>query len=402
MPSKPVRVSQLNAYIKRVLSSDPNLSNISVVGEISNFKRHSSGHVYFNLKDSGSRINCFLPQNVFRSLSFELGDGLEIVANGQVSVYEPSGSYSLSIRSITVNGAGDLNIAFEKLRAKLEAEGLFDERYKKSLPFFPSMVAIVTSCTGAAIEDMLKIITEKNDFVDILIVPTLVQGPDAAPQIAAGIEAVNRCHPETDVMIIGRGGGSAEDLWAFNEEIVARAIFASEIPIISAVGHEVDVTISDYVADVRAETPTAAAQLAVPDLREVRFMLDKSLESLENTLQHKAERLKMRLDSIGIDRIGIMERQLIEHARMRSEHVFSDVSRHIDTRLSEARHQADTGYRTIETLSPLGILNRGYAALTDGEGLLIRSAAQLKPGDEIQARLADGRAALSVTAAEKL
>ena len=266
MAVKPVKVSQLNGYIKRILQTDPILGNVSVVGEISNLKFHGSGHVYFSMKDEGSRLNCFLPSERAESLRYELSEGMEITASGYIYLYERGGSYSLNIRDIEVAGLGNLSIAFEKLKEKLGKEGLFDAEHKKEIPFFPEKIAVVTSESGAAIRDILKIIKNKNNYVDILIYPVLVQGPAAAGEIAEAICDINENCPDVDTIIVGRGGGAMEELWAFNEEIVARSIYNSNIPVISAVGHETDVTISDFVADRRAETPTAAANLAVPDL----------------------------------------------------------------------------------------------------------------------------------------
>ena len=259
MAIKPVKVSQLNGYIKRILQTDPLLGNVSVIGEISNLKFHGSGHVYFSMKDEGSRLNCFLPADRAQNLRYELSEGMEITASGYIYLYERGGSYSLNIRDIEVAGLGNLSIAFEKLKAKLEAEGLFDKEHKKEIPFFPEKIAVVTSETGAAVRDILKIIKSRNNYVDVLIYPVLVQGPSAAGEIAHAIADINEKWPDIDTIITGRGGGAMEELWAFNEEIVARSIYASKIPVISAVGHETDFTIADFVADRRAETPTAAA-----------------------------------------------------------------------------------------------------------------------------------------------
>ena len=258
MALKPISVSQLNGYIKRILQTDPILGNVSVIGEISNLKFHGSGHIYFSLKDANSKINCFLPMDQRKYLRFELSEGMEITASGYLYLYERGGSYSLNIRDINVEGRGNLDLAFEQLKNRLEQEGLFDERYKKKLPLFPEKIAVVTSETGAAVRDIIKTIKSRNCMTDIIVFPCLVQGKQAGADIAKTIAKVNDLYPEIDVMIVGRGGGSKEELWAFNEEVVARSIFLSEIPVISAVGHETDFSISDWVADVRAATPTAA------------------------------------------------------------------------------------------------------------------------------------------------
>ena len=259
MGLKPIRVGQLNNYIGRVLKTDPILGNVSVIGEISNLKFHGSGHVYFSLKDEASKVNCFLAASNLERISCPMEEGMEIIASGYISVYERGGYYSLNIRDIEVNGEGQLAIQFEKLKAKLEKEGLFAAENKKLLPAFPSKIAVVTSETGAAVRDIIRTIKNKNDYVDILVYPVLVQGPAAAKDIADAITDINENYRDIDVIIKGRGGGSMEELWAFNEEMVARSIFASEIPVISAVGHETDFTISDFTADFRAATPTRAS-----------------------------------------------------------------------------------------------------------------------------------------------
>ncbi|MDR3225714.1 MAG: exodeoxyribonuclease VII large subunit [Clostridiales Family XIII bacterium] len=392
---KPVRVSQLNAYIHRVVSADPVLSNISVIGEISNFKHHNNGHVYFSLKDATAKVNCFLPGGVFAALPYEIGDDIEVTASGYINVYEKGGTYSLNIRELTMEGAGNLAAAFEKLKEKLTAEGLFDPSRKKPLPAFPHTVAIVTSGTGAAIEDMLKIITAKNAFVDILIYPTLVQGPGAAAQIAAGIAYINEAYPRTDVIITGRGGGSVEELWAFNEETVARAIFASAIPVISAVGHETDVTIADFVADRRAETPTAAADMAVPDMRDVRRWMDHMLSLMTDNLSAKTDRMKMRIDACALPRLGDMLLGKVNLSRAEAERAAAAMQSDVNAIIERGARSAELFNERLRASDPARIMSMGYAALLSGEKN-IRSVADLSPGDKITARMADGSAELTV------
>lgn len=374
MAMKPATVSQLNSYVKRVLATDPLLSNVSVVGEISNLKHHSTG-VYFSLKDASSKVGCYIPPSTFRNLRYELDEGMEIIAHGYINVYERGGTYSINIRDIEMQGAGDLAMAFEKLKAKLSAEGLFDPAHKKPLPSFPSKVAVVTSPTGAAVEDIKKIITSRNLYTDILIYPVLVQGPNAAPSIAKAISEINRLFPETDVMIVGRGGGSMEELWAFNEEVVARAIFASEIPVISAVGHETDFTIADFVADVRAETPTAAAALAVPDIAALKeYALDlkqKLMDALEFNVLAKERRLK----ALDIDALG---------------HRLLD-------RITISQLKCDRALDTLEHLNPRSVMDRGYAALTDESGHFIKAASDVTVGQTIKTIVKDGTITSTVT-----
>ena len=281
MAAKPVKVSQLNAYIKRILQSSPVLSNVTVIGEVSNLKFHSSGHVYFSLKDEKGKISCFLPADIAVSMDKSIEEGTEAVVTGYIYLYERGGSYSINVKTIEKSGTGNLAAEFEKLKKKLEAEGLFDRSAKKPLNPFPRRVAVVTSDTGAAVHDIIKIIRSRNRYVDILVCPVLVQGPSAASDISSMITELNEKCPDTDVIITGRGGGSMEELWAFNEESVARAIAASDIPVISAVGHETDFTIADFAADVRAETPTAAAVLAVPDINELVMYTEELMQSID-------------------------------------------------------------------------------------------------------------------------
>ena len=370
---KPITVAQLNSYVKRILSGDPVLSNVSVEGEISGVKYHPTG-VYFTLKDASSKLSCYISPSTSRNLSVKLEDGLKAVAHGSVSVYERGGTYSLYIKDIEPAGLGALAEAFEKLKKKLEAEGLFDEAHKKPIPEFPKKVAVVTSPTGAAVQDIKKIITAKNDFVDILIYPVLVQGPGAPADIADAIRFINANMTDIDVMIVGRGGGSIEELWAFNEEIVARAIYDSAIPVISAVGHETDFTISDFVADRRAETPTAAANMAVPDTNELRMYLedkkDLLLDNLKQNIASKEERVRL----AGLD---AMKREMLSKIA-----------------ICELKCK---GFRdTLEQLNPLSIMDRGYAALTDESGKLITSAKSVAAGGKVKARVRDGEISMTV------
>lgn len=369
MALKPVSVSQVNGYIKRILQSDPILGNVSVIGEISNLKYHSSGHVYFTLKDANSKLNCFLAAEYLRNLRYELSDGMEITAHGYLSVYERGGSYSLNVKDISLSGIGNLSIAFEQLKKKLEAEGLFDTKYKKSLPFFPKKIGVMTSPTGAAVRDIIKIIKSKNNYVNILVYPCLVQGPEAAKDISEGIKNINQKFPDLDVLIIGRGGGSLEELWPFNEEIVARSIFSSVIPIISAVGHETDFTISDFVADFRAETPTAAAQLAVPNTFELQSLCQDFLSSIKHGLSRRLEYDAMRV---------------YMHDKQKLFESFQNRLQYETLRLQQQKEK-------LEALNPLSIMERGYGILTDEKGNLLNKISQIDLGDQLFVRIKDGR-----------
>lgn len=351
MALKPIKVSQLNSYIKRIINTDPILGNASVIGEISNLKYHSSGHVYFSLKDENSSVRCFIPNSNVTKLRYRLTEGMEIIAIGYVSVYERGGYYSLNIKDIQVNGEGSLSIAFNELKARLQLEGLFDPIYKKQIPQYPQKIALVTSETGAAVQDMIKIIKSRNNMVDVLIYSVLVQGNDAATSIAGAIDDINNNIKDVAIIIVGRGGGSKEELWAFNEEIVARSIFASEIPIISAVGHEIDFSISDFVSDLRAETPTAAAALAVPDLYELKKQLLQTKEIMRKKLINKVENLE----------------NIIKLKKQR-----------------------------LESNNPRNIIAKGYGAIVNENGDLILTVDDVKVNDKIKIILKDGEISTSI------
>ena len=391
MAIKPIRVSQLNSYIKRLLQSDPLLGNVSVIGEISNLKHHGSGHVYFTLKDENSRINCFLSSDTLRDIRFELADGMEIVAEGYIYLYERGGSYSLNIRDIRVEGMGNLSIAFEKLKEKLAGEGLFDEKYKNPLPAFPRNIGVITSETGAAVRDIISIIKGRNDVVHVMIFPVLVQGPGAAAEIAEAIRMVNEKFPHFDTLIVGRGGGSREELWAFNEEIVARSIFQSVIPIISAVGHEIDFSISDFVADKRAETPTAAAQMAVPDTKELKLALNQYRESLERRLENHLRMMDLKLRAMSPGQMAQTLLHRIQREALSCEHLKKEMENHLISEIRTNENRIDGIKDQLAALNPLNIMERGYAAILDGQGILRSSASDFSKDDPLTARFRDGR-----------
>lgn len=392
MAIKPVSVSQLNGYIKRILQTDPLLGNVSVVGEVSNLKFHGTGHVYFTLKDQNSKINCFLPADRAQNLRYELSEGMEITASGYIYLYERGGSYSLNIKDIEVAGLGNLAIAFEKLKAKLEAEGIFDTSRKKEIPFFPEKIAVVTSETGAAVRDILKIIKNKNNYVDVLVYPVLVQGPAAAGEIASAIRHINEQWPEIDTIITGRGGGSMEELWAFNEEIVARAIYDSKIPVISAVGHETDFTIADFAADRRAETPTAAAHMAVPDINELKEYISSVMDRLSMGMDKYIQLKEMQLRSLDLDtfRKDLESRIIME--QMRIDSMYSENLMYIQNMIDAMEQKIEGCKANLEALDPASIMKRGYSAVTDREGNFIKTVNSLKPEDKIVLYMHDGSA----------
>ncbi len=375
---KPLSVAQLNSYIKRILSTDPILGNISVIGEISNLVHHRSGHIYFSLKDEASRISCFLSSDRVRNLRYELGDGMQVIVSGRLSVYERGGTYSFHVRELDPAGLGALNAAFENLKLKLQAEGLFDEARKRQLPKQIVRIGVVTSPTGAAIQDIISTVQRRNPLIDIRIFPCLVQGEEAATSIVSAISQANAQGQEIDVLIVGRGGGSIEDLWAFNEEVVARAVASSRIPVISAVGHETDVVMTDYAADIRASTPTAAAEISAQDLSiAIEFLTITSASNLSQKIS---------------DIIYLYASQLDE-MRCAARKSMNDLLSQIDAKLALDAVR-------IRLLDPMGILKRGYAAIQSQDEIWIDSITKVLPGDNLSILLHDGRMRCTVMEVE--
>lgn len=401
MAAKPVKVSQLNAYIKRILQSSPVLSNVTVIGEVSNLKFHSSGHVYFSLKDEKGKISCFLPADIAVWMDKSIEEGTEAVVTGYIYLYERGGSYSINVKTIEKSGTGNLAAEFEKLKKKLEAEGLFDRSAKKPLNPFPRRVAVVTSDTGAAVHDIIKIIRSRNRYVDILVCPVLVQGPSAASDISSMITELNEKCPDTDVIITGRGGGSMEELWAFNEESVARAIAASDIPVISAVGHETDFTIADFAADVRAETPTAAAVLAVPDINELVMYTDELMQSIDAYMDSILERNYLRLQGSGIVQMSHLLYSMISGREMEIKALFNVLEFETDSRLERLDSRIKLCRDTIENLNPSRILEKGYSIIKDENDLCITEIGDLRSGNEIKIVMRGGDAGALITEVRK-
>lgn len=401
MKLKALNVSQVNNYIRRILQSDPVLTNISVKGEISNIKYHGNGHVYFALKDNNSKLSCFIAYENTQFIKYSLENGMEVTASGYIYIYEKNGTYSLYVTDIEVSGMGDLHISFEKMKERLEKEGLFSPINKKKLPAFPNKVALVTSETGAAIKDMVTTIQQKNNIVDILIFPCLVQGTFSAKDISSTIQLINERFNDVDTIIIGRGGGSIEELWSFNEEIVARAIYDSKIPIISAVGHETDFTISDFVADIRAATPTAAAEIAVPDTNELLKVLKNLNKDLNFSINKKIGEHKNSLERHNMQVISSLIEYKVKNYNMINEQLSKDIFSIMSEKVSSYRNKVQQNYSNLENLNPEHILNRGYAAITDKEGHFIKSVNKVKEGDHINIMLTDGEISTKVDSVEK-
>ena len=415
-------VSQVTAYIRNMFTQDFALNRISIRGEVSNCKYHTSGHIYFTLKDGGAQIAAVMFAGQRKGLDFELREGQEVTVSGTVDVYERDGRYQLYAKEITREGKGDLFRQFEKLRNELEEMGMFDSCYKQPIPKYARKVGIVTAGTGAAIRDIMNISARRNPYVQLILYPALVQGEQAKYSIAKGIETLDRMG--LDVLIVGRGGGSIEDLWAFNEEMVARAIFNCTTPVISAVGHETDVTIADYVADLRAPTPSAAAELAVFDYGQFVEQVNLYRQVLERSMERRLEKLHFRLDQCGM-RLKLLspERQLNDRRqrladmesrleRMMEENLglsrrkLEDRKRRLEAQmaagLTEGKHRLALLSGRLDGLSPLKKLGGGYGFVTDARGRAFTSIAQAEPGDIIRISVKDGRADARVVETESM
>lgn len=383
-----VTVTQLNKYIKDRFDEDQNLNAILVKGEISNFKNHYTGHLYFTLKDGNSLIKCIMFKSYAERLAFNPKDGMKVMVFGSVSVFERDGVYQIYARSILEDGMGDLHEQFEQLKAKLEKEGLFDETHKKPIPLYPKVVGVLTSQTGAVIRDIINVSTRRNPNVYIRLLPVPVQGPGAAEQIAEKIKVMNELKL-ADVLIIGRGGGSLEDLWPFNEEIVARAIYESELPIISAVGHETDFTIADFVADLRAPTPSAAAELAVPDVYELKQKINNYQNRCRMSLKKQVELMRLRYEKCMKSRVFTDPMRKIRDMDV----VLDSYVQRLENKIRNIQKDNKTKYvelvTKLDTLSPLKTLTRGYT-LTEKDNKIVKSANELKQGDEIKLKFYDG------------
>ena len=364
-----------------------------VAGEVSNFARPSSGHCYLTLKDDKAQLRAAIWRNTAARLRFDLHDGLEVICRGHIDVYAPRGSYQLIIEEIQPKGIGALELALRQLREKLAREGLFDQSRKRPLPRFVRRIAVLTSPTGAAIRDFLEVLRRRWPATDVLVVPARVQGEGAAEELAAGIELVNRLATPIDCLVVTRGGGSLEDLWAFNEEVVVRAIFASRIPVISAVGHEIDVTLSDLVADVRALTPSEAAERVVPDSVEIAAGLRQQQQRMAVALRSRASSARSRLEALAGRRVFRRPRQRIHDLARRLDELESRAQLAIGNRARLSRQNAGSLAARLEALSPLKVLGRGYSVTRRvADGLIVRDAADLCRDDRLNTRFARGQA----------
>lgn len=388
-------VTQVNLYIKEMLSRDDVLSHITIKGEISNFKAHSSGHMYMSLKDETGVIRAVMFRSAAGRLQFRPENGMKVIASGRVSVYERDGQYQLYIEYMQQDGLGDLHIAFEKLKQKLSAEGLFDPKHKKPLPKYPKRIGVITAPTGAAIRDILNILSRRFKYADVVLYPVLVQGENAAMSIAVALKYFNE-NNAADVLIVGRGGGSIEDLWAFNEEIVARAIYDSRIPVISAVGHEVDFTISDFVADLRAPTPSAAAELVVPSQEELKDKFNNVYGRLYSCAGRILEKNRLRLRLLTEKPVLKTPERSLDERRLYIDGLYNRFENAYKNILKEKEQALKLNASKLDGLSPLSALSRGFSVTKDEGGRVVKSVGQVKKGDKISVVVSDGEIKASV------
>lgn len=387
MKLRALDISEVNSYIKRILTNDPILYNLRVKGEISNFKVHSSGNVYLSLKDEKSKLNCIIFKSNYDK-SLNLDNGVKIIASGYISVYERDGAYQLYINEVEIEGIGNLYIEFNKLKEKLKKEGLFDTKYKKEIPKMPRSIGVITSPTGAVIRDIINVTKRRFPKVDIKLYPVNVQGDKSASDICEGIEFFNRME-NVDTIIVGRGGGSLEELWSFNEEIVAREIFKSKIPIISAVGHETDFTICDFVSDMRAPTPSAAAEIATPDLSEIYYKLNTIKNRMNRSLNNQVildnEKLNNTFDKIN----NYMKNYIVRDKVIQLDQIYDKINFRLEQNLETSKEKLSKKAALLHNLSPLATISRGYS-IVEKNGQVINSIEEVNITDDINITLKDG------------
>lgn len=400
MAQQVLSISQINEYIQKIMDRDAVLSSVAVRGEISNYKMYPSGHHYFTLKDENAALKCVMFRSSAAKLRFRPENGMKVIAMGKVSVYPRDGAYQLYCNAMAVDGVGDLHAAFEQLKAKLAAQGLFEATHKKQLPTCPGIIGIVTSSAGAAVHDMLRILNRRFPLTEVKLLPVRVQGAEAPVEIAAAIRYANHYHL-ADLLIVGRGGGSIEDLWAFNDERVARAIYDSEIPVISAVGHEPDVTISDYVADRRAATPSNAAEIAVPDKDALLQTLDSISASLTASLSERLRTARKHLSVIASASVLQSPQQYIEHRRNALTLLKNRAIASQSSLVHRKKQQFIALTAKLDAMSPLKVLTRGYALLQDELGCVVHSIRQTESGNTVRAIVSDGALTATIIGVEE-
>lgn len=389
MKIKILSVTEVNRYLKKYISGNPILSHLEIEGELSNFKRHSSGHLYFTLKDQNARLACVMFKGNADSVKLDLKDGMNLIASGQISIYERDGKVQLYVQSLKQAGLGDLHLKFEAMKQKLDDEGLFDQRLKKSLPEFPSKILAITSPTGAAIRDILTVIKRRNSLVDVVVYPVRVQGQSSKDELVKALKWVQK-QDGFDTIIIGRGGGSIEELWSFNEEVVAREIVACSIPVISGVGHETDFTIVDFVADARAATPSAAAELAVADLNTYTTALGQLVERSEALVLYALRELEQEVKLYHPKQLLTnLENKLMDYQQQLDNYA-DKMGHHVDKYFLTQTSELEKVLLSLEMHSPIHTLNRGYALLENASSKVLTSVEEVKEGDEISVKLCDG------------
>lgn len=394
-------VSQINFFIKSLIEGDGRMRDIYARGEISNFTDHyRSGHLYFSLKDEKSVLKAVMFSSAARRLRFCPKEGMRVIVRGRVAVYEPGGQYQFYVEEMQPDGVGALSLAFEQLKEKLAAEGLFAEEHKRPIPPFPARIGVITSPTGAAVQDIRNILSRRWPAAEIVFCPVLVQGEDAAAQLTAAVKLMN-AQKAADVIIIGRGGGSAEDLVAFNDETLARAVFASKIPVISAVGHETDFTICDFVADLRAPTPSAAAELAVPDREEMRAALAQLTRRLCGSVQAGLDDRRQMLDALASANVLQNPSAWLSPRRQALRNTVQSLTHSAERRILNEKNELAALSARLDAMSPLKVLSRGYAIVSDENGKVIKRTEDAKPGDVLTARVEDGAITVQVQKTEK-
>ena len=382
-------VTEVNQLVKLLLDNEPMLSNIAVRGELSNYKMYPSGHHYFTLKDPEGALRCVMFKGSAMKLRFRPENGMKVVVTGRVSVFPRDGAYQLYCNTMIPEGAGDLAVAFEQLKARLHAEGLFDPAHKKPLPEYPERIAIITSSAGAAVHDMIRILRRRYPIAKVILLPVRVQGVEAPPEIVGAIRYANRWNV-ADLLITGRGGGSMEDLWAFNDERVARAIYESELPVISAVGHEPDVTIADFVADARASTPSNAAEIAVPDQMELRRWLRDTEDRMTKSQTARLEALRQRLETLAGKRVMTDQLAYVQDKRMELLHVQQRLGDLSGALVNRKRQRFGALAASLDAMSPLKVLGRGYAMAQNEAGQILKSYQDVTTGESLTVTLGEG------------
>ena len=398
--TKVFSVSELNGLVKELFDRTSLFLNIAVCGELSNYKIYPSGHHYFTLKDSESSLRCVMFKSSAARLRFRPENGMSVTAFGRLSVFPRDGAYQLYCSDLMPEGRGDLQVAFEQLKKKLSEEGLFDEAHKKTLPAYPQKIAIITSSAGAAVHDMIRILSRRWPMSKVLLLPVRVQGSEAPAEIAGALRYANR-YALADLIITGRGGGSIEDLWAFNDERVARAIYDSEIPVISAVGHEPDVTISDYVADRRASTPSNAAEIAVPDASEQRQLLASASIRSAQAMDKRLRQIRSEIDNLRSRRVLRDAGAYLDDRRIELDHLRDKLGAVMESELGRKKHEQVRLAAALDAMSPLRVLTRGYAVASDENGVILTSTSMIRKGSRLRLRLSDGSADCTVNGINK-